>query len=314
MTATLIGAPLPRPDALGKVTGATRYPADLIRPEMLQLKVVFAGRPHARLRSIDPSAALALPGVVAVLTASDVPYNAHGLIEDDQPVLCADVVRFEGDKVALVVAETAEAAETAARLVAVSYEDLPGVFDPCAAMAPDAPLVHAAKGTNILLHRPIRKGDVGRGFADADVVLDGEFQTGWQEHAYLQPEAGIAYLDTAGRVVVETAGQWLHEDRKQIAKILRLPDDRVVVRYAAIGGAFGGREDLSCNTCSRWPPGNWSDRSRSAGLARSRSSPTTSGTRSVSAAAGGRHGTARSPPSKPGSSPTAALTPRPASR
>ncbi|MEA2530838.1 MAG: hypothetical protein QOG89_2482 [Thermomicrobiales bacterium] len=245
MTATLIGAPLARPDALGKVTGATRYPGDLIRPGMLHLKVVFAGRPHARIRAIDTTAALAQPGVVAVLTAADVPYNAHGLIEDDQPVLCDDVVRYEGDKVALVVAESIEAAEAGARLVAVDYLDLPAVFAPRAAMAVDAPLVHAGKGTNVLLHRPIRKGDVAKGFAEADVVLDGEFTTGWQEHAYLQPEAGIAYPDDQGRIVVETAGQWLHEDRKQIAKMLGLPEDHVVVRYAAIGGAFGGREDLS---------------------------------------------------------------------
>ncbi|MEA2515694.1 MAG: hypothetical protein QOJ59_5183 [Thermomicrobiales bacterium] len=245
MTATLIGAPLARPDALGKVTGATRYPGDLIRPGMLHLKVVFAGRPHARIRAIDTTAALAQPGVVAVLTAADVPYNAHGLIEDDQPVLCDDVVRFEGDKVALVVAESIEAAEAGARLVAVDYLDLPAVFAPRAAMAVDAPLVHARKGTNVLLHRPIRKGDVAKGFAEADVVLDGEFTTGWQEHAYLQPEAGIAYPDDQGRIVVETAGQWLHEDRKQIAKMLGLREDHVVVRYAAIGGAFGGREDLS---------------------------------------------------------------------
>jgi CO/xanthine dehydrogenase Mo-binding subunit len=245
MTATLIGAPIVRPDALGKVTGATRYPGDLVRPGMLHLKVVFAGRPHARIRGIDPAAALAHPGVAAVLTAADVPYNAHGLIEDDQPVLCGDVVRFEGDKVALVVAESVEAAEIGAKLLAVDYLDLPAVFDPRAAMAAGTPLVHAGKGTNILLHRPIRKGDVAQGFAAADVVLDGEFTTGWQEHAFLQPEAGIAYRDERGRIVVETAGQWLHEDRKQIAKMLQIPEDDVVVRYAAIGGAFGGREDLS---------------------------------------------------------------------
>src|SRR4051795_7625986 len=102
----LVGASLPRPDAIGKVTGAAHYPADLVRPGMLHLKVVFAGRPHARIRGIDTSAALAQPGVVAVLTAADVPYNAFGLIDADQPVLCGDVVRFTGDKVAVVVAES----------------------------------------------------------------------------------------------------------------------------------------------------------------------------------------------------------------
>lgn len=241
----LIGAPLTRPDALGKVTGETRYPGDLIEPGMLHLKVVFAGRPHARITGIDTSPALAHPGVVAVLTARDVPYNAFGLIDDDQPVLCGDKVRFAGDKVALVAAETPEAAAAAAALVAIEWENLPGVFDPEQALEPDAPLVHAERDTNLLHHVRIRKGDVAAGFAAADIVLAGEFRTSWQEHAFLQPEAGIARIDDAGRVIVETAGQWLHEDRKQIATMLGLEVDQVVIRYAAIGGAFGGREDLT---------------------------------------------------------------------
>jgi CO/xanthine dehydrogenase Mo-binding subunit len=242
---SLIGASLPRPDALGKVTGAARYPADLVRADMLQLAVVFAHRAHARIRSIDTSAALAVPGVVAVLTAADVPYNAYGLIDADQPVLCDEIVRFGGDKVALVVADSREAAYEAVKLVRVEYEDLAAVTDPRAALVPGAPLVHAERGTNLLLHVPIRKGNVDAALHQADVVLDGDFSTSWQEHAFLQPEAGVAYLDDDGRVVIETAGQWLHEDRRQIAAILQLPEERVVVRYAAIGGAFGGREDLS---------------------------------------------------------------------
>jgi CO/xanthine dehydrogenase Mo-binding subunit len=240
-----IGASLPRPDALGKVTGAARYPGDLLRPDMLHLKVLFAHRPHARILSIDTSAALAHPGVIAVLTAADVPFNAFGLIDADQPVLCGDVVRFEGDKVALVVAETTAAAAAGAQLIAVEYQELPVVSDPRMALAPDAPLVHEERGSNLLYHVPIRKGDVAAALAAADVVIEGEFNTSWQEHAFLQPEAGIAYIDEQDRVVVETAGQWLHEDRRQIAEMLKLPPEQVVVRYAAIGGAFGGREDLS---------------------------------------------------------------------
>jgi CO/xanthine dehydrogenase Mo-binding subunit len=242
---SLIGASEPRPDALGKVTGAARYPADLVRPDMLRLKVVFAERPHARVRSLDSAAALAHSGVVAVLTASDVPYNAFGLIDADQPVLCGEVVRFAGDKVALVVAETQEAAEAGAKLVHVEYEDLPVVTDPRAALAPGAPLVHEERDSNLLLHIPIRKGDIASGFAEADVILKGEFETSWQEHAFLQPEAGVAWVDDDERVIVETAGQWLHEDRRQLAAMLQLPEERVIVRYVAIGGAFGGREDLS---------------------------------------------------------------------
>ena len=240
-----IGASLPRPDALGKVTGATRYPADLIQPGMLHLQVVFAMHPHARILSIDTGAALQHPGVVAVLTAQDVPYNAFGLIDADQPVLCSDKVRFEGDKVALVVAESKQAALEGARLVAVKYEDLLAVTDPRAALAADAPLVHEHLRTNQLFHFPLRRGDVKRALAEADLVLEDTFTTTWQEHAFLQPEAGIAYIDEQGRLVLETAGQWLHEDRRQIAQMLKLPEEQVIVRYAAIGGAFGGREDLS---------------------------------------------------------------------
>lgn len=245
MQHSVLGASLPRPDALGKVTGATAYPGDLVRPGMLHLHVVFAHHVHARIVSVDTTAALAHPGVVAVLTTADVPYNAFGLIEDDQPVLCGAVVRFAGDKVALVVAETKDAAAAGATLVRVVYEDLPAVTDPRVALGPDAPLVHPDRGTNLVQHVPIRKGDAARALGEADVVLDGAFSTSWQEHAFLQPEAGIAYLDGDERVVIETAGQWLHEDRRQIARMLALPEERVVVRYAAIGGAFGGREDLS---------------------------------------------------------------------
>ena len=172
----LIGASLARPDALGKVTGATRYPADLVQASMLQLQVVFAHRPHARILSIDTAAALLHPGVVAVLTAQDVPYNAFGLIEPDQPVLCGDVVRFEGDKVALVIAESKRAAQAGAKLVVVEYEDLPIVSDPQAALEPDSPLVHEQRGTNLLGYFPLRKGDAPQALAEADVVVEDTFR------------------------------------------------------------------------------------------------------------------------------------------
>ena len=244
----LIGASLPRPDALGKVTGTTLYPADLVRKDMLHARVIFARRPHARVRTIDADAARQHPGVVAILTAQDVPYNAFGLVEDDQPVL-TDIVRFEGDKVALVIAESTRAALEAEQLLRIDYEDLPAVTDPRHALDADAPLVHEQRGSNLLLHFPIRKGDATRALAEADVVLEDTFTTNWQEHAFLQPEGGIAYIeqqaDGQERLIIETAGQWLHEDRRQIARMLCLPEEQVVIRYAAIGGAFGGREDLS---------------------------------------------------------------------
>jgi CO/xanthine dehydrogenase Mo-binding subunit len=241
---TLIGAPVARPDARAKVTGAARYPADLVRAEMLHCKAVFAHRAHAAIDSIDTARARALPGVVAVLTAADVPHNRYGLIDADQEVLCSERVRYVGDRVALVVAEDPDTAARGAALVEVQYTDLPVVGDALSALEPNAELVHPARGTNVLLHQKIRKGDVASAFATADVVLSGTFTTSWQEHAYLQPDAGIAYYE-GDTLVVETAGQWLHEDLRQIAAMLELPESAVSIRYAKIGGAFGGREDLS---------------------------------------------------------------------
>jgi len=241
---SLIGTPVARPDARAKVTGAANYPADLVRPGMLHCKSIFAHHAHARIVSIDSSAARALPGVVAVLTAADVPHNHFGLIDADQEVLCSERVRYEGDRVALVVAETDSIAAEASTLVVIMYEDLPAVTSALAALEPDAPLVHPAHGTNVLLHQKIRKGDIEAGFAQADIVLEATFTTSWQEHAYLQPDAGIAYYE-GDTLVVETAGQWLHEDRRQIAAMLELEENTVAIRYAKIGGAFGGREDLS---------------------------------------------------------------------
>jgi CO/xanthine dehydrogenase Mo-binding subunit len=246
MSTSILGTSPRRPDALGKVSGSARYPGDLARPGMLHLAVRFARRPHARIVRIDTAAALAHPGVAAVLTAADVTNNAHGLIERDQPVLCGETVRFYGDMVALVAAESERAARAAAELVAVEYEDLPAVTDPDAAMRPDAPLVHPQRGSNVLRHVTLRKGDAEAALASPDlVVVEGEFQTPWQEHAYLQPEAGLAYVDDDGRLVLETAGQWTHEDRRQIAHALGLSEEQVRVVYATIGGAFGGREDIS---------------------------------------------------------------------
>jgi CO/xanthine dehydrogenase Mo-binding subunit len=241
---TLIGTPVARPDARAKVTGAAHYPADLVRPEMLHCKALFAHRAHAAIERIDTARARALPGVVAVFTAADVPHNRYGLIDADQEVLCSARVRYVGDRVALVVAEDPETAALGAKLIDVEYTDLPVVADALSALEPNAELVHPARGTNVLLHQKVRKGDVASALASADIVLSGTFTTSWQEHAYLQPDAGIAYYEDE-TLVVETAGQWLHEDLRQIAAMLELDEHAVSIRYAKIGGAFGGREDLS---------------------------------------------------------------------
>ena len=224
---------------------------------MLHMKILFAGRPHARIKSIMLDRAQAAPGVVAIYTAADIPVNEYGLQWRDQPVLCGpgspkpgtDVVRFIGDQVAVVVAQTEAQAAAARDLIEVDYEDLPVVTDAVAAMQADAVRVHEETGdSNICVHYKIRKGDVAEGFAQAEVVVESEYRTPVQEHAYLQPEAGLAYIDKEGRVTVEAAGQWAHTDRAQIAHALGLPDESIRVIYPAIGGAFGGREDLSVQT------------------------------------------------------------------
>jgi CO/xanthine dehydrogenase Mo-binding subunit len=249
----VIGQSLKRIDALGKVTGETPYPGDIDIEGQLWMKLRFSDRAHARIVSIDTSEAEAQPGVVAVFTAADVPVNEYGLVTKDQPVLCgpgssipgADVVRCHADCVAVVVAETEAIAAKATRLIKIEYEDLPAVFDPVEAMEDGAPQLHANNPNNILAHYRIRKGDMGQGWAKADVIVEGEYATGYQEHAYLQPEAGLGYIDEQGRVTVIVAGQWTHEDLWQISHALGMPDEQVRVIYPAIGGAFGGREDMS---------------------------------------------------------------------
>ncbi|MBN1886866.1 MAG: molybdopterin-dependent oxidoreductase [Thermoflexales bacterium] len=252
---TAIGQSLPRVDALGKVTGHTLFPGDLSMPGQVYMKVLFARRPHARVKSINVTRARQAPGVLAVLTAKDVPLNEFGLIQFDAPVLVGpgrrnsregfDVVRHVGEKVALVVAETEKQAQAALELIRVRYEDLPAITDPRDAMRPSAEPLHPGVDSNILSHVSIRRGDTAEAFRKADVVVEGTYRTPAQEHAYLQPEAGLAYIDEQGRLTVEVAGQWTHEDRDQIAHALKLDKERVRVIYPAIGGAFGGREDMS---------------------------------------------------------------------
>ena len=249
-----VGKSLPRVDARGKVTGETLYSGDLTMPEMLHMKILFSDRPHARVKAVDTTKAESSPGVVAIYTAKDIPVNEYGLQWQDQPVLCgpgsakpgADVVRFVGDQVAVVVAETEAQAAVAVKLIQVEYEDLPVVTEPVEAMRPDAPRVHEHIGdSNICVHYKIRKGNVEEGFAKADVIVESEYRTPVQEHAYLQPEAGLAYLDENGRITVACGGQWTHEDRHQVAHALGMANEEIRIVYPAIGGAFGGREDMS---------------------------------------------------------------------
>jgi CO/xanthine dehydrogenase Mo-binding subunit len=248
-----IGRSVIRLDAQAKVTGEALYPGDINLPDQAYMKILFAKRPHAIVKQIDTSKAEALPGVIAVFTAKDVPLNEYGLIMPDQPVLCgpgsskpyADHVRWVGDQLALVVADSEEIAAQGRDLIEVEYEDLPTLTDPVEAMKDGALLLHPERGTNIFCHYRIRKGDVDAAFAQADLVIEGEYRTPAQEHAYLQPEAGVSYIDEEGRITVKVGGQWTNEDQEQIAHALGLPLEQIRVIYPAIGGAFGGREDMS---------------------------------------------------------------------
>lgn len=248
-----VGKNIKRLDAVGKVTGETPYPGDIDLPDQLWMKIKFSDRAHARIVAIDTSEALAMHGVVDVITAADVPVNEYGLVTKDQPVLCgvgssmhgADVVRCYMDNVALVIAETEAIAAEAVKKIHITYEDLTPVFDPEVAMAENAPQIQARVAGNILAHYRIHNDGMDEAWAQADHIIEGHFDTGYQEHAYLQPEAGVGYIDENGRVTVIVAGQWTHEDQDLIAHALDLPHDQVRVIYPAIGGAFGGREDMS---------------------------------------------------------------------
>jgi CO/xanthine dehydrogenase Mo-binding subunit len=230
-------------DGVAKVLGTARYAADLQRSDMLHAAMLLSPHPHARIVQIDAARALAAEGVVSVLSARDIPgTNSHGVIVKDQPFLAEDKVRYAGEPVALVVAASERQARRACGLVRVEYETLPAVFDPHIAMAPEAELIH--ERGNVLSHRKIRKGDIEAGFRQADVVLERQFDTQCVDHAYLEPEAALAYWD-GDTLVIECCSQGTHYHRQGVARMLDLPVSRVRVIQATTGGGFGGKIDLS---------------------------------------------------------------------
>lgn len=243
---TALGKPQPRLDIRTKVQGTRKFPQDFNLPGQLYGAVVWSAYPHARVRQIDTRAAEAMPGVVRVITYRDVPRNEYGINVRDQTVLVPEgsKVRWLGDRIAIVIAESERQARAAAEKVRVDYEVLPAVTDPREAMQEGSLLVHEDRGTNILHHVRVRKGDVEAGFARSDVIVEDTYITPMVEHAYLQPEAGVGYIDEEGRVTVIAAAQWPHDDLHQIAHLLNLPLDQVREIVPAIGGAFGGREDM----------------------------------------------------------------------
>jgi selenium-dependent xanthine dehydrogenase len=239
-----IGQPLPRPDAVKKVTGAGIYADDLHMEGMLHARALRSEYPHARLLNVNVSKAKELPGVVAVLTADDIPGRKDcGVHDIDWPVLCYDKVRYVGDAVALVAAETKEIAEAALKLIEVEYEPLPVVAGPKEAAAQGAPLVH--ERGNQLEHYHLDQGDLTAGFAEADVIIEKEYTTQTVEHGFIEPEAGLAVPEADGRITVYCGGQIPFTDREQIAATLNVPEDRIRVINCLIGGGFGGKEDAT---------------------------------------------------------------------
>jgi xanthine dehydrogenase D subunit len=242
-TTGVVGQSPLRPDGALKVKGEFAYSSDLWHEDMLWGATLRSPHPHARIRGIDIGPALATPGVYAVLTHEDVPENVYGLEHPDQPVLAETVVRYQGEPVAIVAADHPETARRAAARVRVDYEVLAPVTDGAAAMRPDAPVLHPThEGGNVVRHVRIRHGEENPA---ADVVVRGEYTVGMQDQAFLGPESGMAVPAEDGGVDLYIATQWLHADQRQVAHALGLPEDKVRLHLAGVGGAFGAREDLS---------------------------------------------------------------------
>jgi len=246
---------VPRVDALEKALGETRYTTDNIQEDVLYLRVVRSPHPHALINRIDTSKAEHVPGVLRVVTARDVPgSNYIGYVVQDRPLLCHDRVRFVGDNVALVVADTPESAELGVQAVDVAYEKLPAVFDPAEALRPDAPAIHPSG--NLTARHFVRLGDAERGLAKADYVVKGVYSTPVQEQAYLETEAALAY-PKGDSVVVLGSMQNPFMVKKAVSTVLGRAVSNVRIIQAPTGGGFGGKQDAPDEVCAMAALGTW---------------------------------------------------------
>jgi xanthine dehydrogenase D subunit len=236
-----VGESPTRPDGTLKVTGQFAYGSDLWADDMIWGATLRSPHPYAKINSISIGEALATAGVYAVLTHDDVPgTNRYGLEHADQPVLAAEVVRYQGEPVALVAADHPEIARQAAKKIRVEYEPMEPVTDAVAALEESAPSLHP--GGNLVRHLKLRKGSSDQ---SAEVIVSGSYRVGMQDQAFLGPEAGLAVPDGDGGLDLYVATQWLHVDQRQVCAALGLPPEKVRLTLAGVGGAFGGREDLS---------------------------------------------------------------------
>lgn len=238
-----VGRDLARIDALSKVTGKAAFSYDQRMEGMLFCCVLRSTRPHALIRAIDAGQALARPGVVRVFTAADIPgMNTFGALRKDQPFLAEGKVRYVGEPVALLVAETEETARRAVKSIRVDYEDLGPVTDPFSAAASSS-MVHDSG--NLLLYKKVRKGDVEKAFSASDVIVEHTYRTNWVDHVFLETESGLSYMDEAGRVVIVSSTQNVHYKRTEASRLLAIPEDRIRVIQATTGGGFGGKLDVT---------------------------------------------------------------------
>ena len=249
----VVGQPVVRHDARDKVAAATAYAADWALPGMLHAAVLRSPHPSARIARLDTTRAAAMAGVAVVLTAKDVPRNtlstdvpgqttAVGPLRATLYVLAEERVRHQGEPVALVAAETLEAAQAAVEAIEVEYEPTPGVFTPETALAPGAPAVHGTG--NLLAHWHIARGDVARALTDAAVVVEGDYTTQMVDAAYLEPESGVAWIDSDGVITIRLSTQVI-EHFRDVAEVLQVPQNRVRVIGTYLGGGFGGKEDVT---------------------------------------------------------------------
>jgi CO/xanthine dehydrogenase Mo-binding subunit/aerobic-type carbon monoxide dehydrogenase small subunit (CoxS/CutS family) len=240
-----IGKTVRRIDTPSKVSGRLKYAGDLIMPGMLHVQVLRSPHAHARIVSIDTLAAEAMIGVEGLITSADVPgEDGFGVFVNDQPIMARGKVRYVGEAVAAVAAVDLLTAKRALSAIKVVYEPLPAVFDPDEAMRPGAPVLHDYAPDNVTKHIPIRVGDVEKGFAESDLVVEEIYSTQAIEHAYLEPEAGLAYVDHDDVVTIVSPDQNITHHRHMLARIIAKPISKVRFIMSPVGGGFGGKEDM----------------------------------------------------------------------
>lgn len=246
----LIGKGERRVDAFGKVTGKAKFAADYNVAHQLIGAVLTATHPHAKIVRIDTQKAELLPGVEAVLTARDIPgEKVFGIVIKNQPFLAVDTVRYLGDGVALVAARTRAIAERALALIEVEYAPLPVLADPEEAVLPESPKIHG--DSNTFVHHKVRKGDIDKGFAEAEIVIERKFKTQFVEHSALEPEAVLAEPGELGGVRIIGSVQNLFSSRRAVAAALGLDLNRVQIIQATLGGSFGGKDEVMTAMCGR---------------------------------------------------------------